>query len=128
VMLMPGIWGAAQAQQLSLSSQITYGKSLSGNNAHHHHGSVGPLVAPMSASELDATLSASVPIYPSATRLRLRSGVDGALPILDAHAAARAELIVGLLFGDRANTSVEGHLPITGEPSTLKLVLSVGIR
>jgi hypothetical protein len=129
-MLMSGAWATARVHQLLVSSQITYGKALRGNNAHHHHDSFGPLVAPMSPSELGATLSASAPIYQGATGVRLRGGVDGAQPILDKAATARASLLVGLLLGDRVQTSFELKLPIVGEPSTLKLVLelSLGIR
>jgi hypothetical protein len=130
VMLMPGAWASAQLNQILASAQLTYGKSLRGNNAAHHHDSVGPLVAPMSGSELEATASASLPIYPKAAGARARASVNGALPVLDESGAARADLRLALLFGDRVNTSLELHLPITGSPSTLKLVvaLSIGVR
>jgi hypothetical protein len=88
------------------------------------------LVAPMASSELAATASASVPIYPTVIGVRLLAGVYGAVPILDDTAAPRADLRLGALFGGSTKTSVELHLPIAGDPSTLKLVveLSVALR
>ena len=129
-MLMPGAWASAQLKQLLASSQISYAKALPGKAAHHHHGGVGPLVAPMSSSELEATLALTLPLYPGAENLRLKAGVAGALPVFDEGAAARLDSLVGLLLGDRVKASLELHFPIAGEPSVHQLVLelSVGMR
>jgi hypothetical protein len=81
----------------------------------------------MSPSEVDATLSASLPIYPGASSVRLRAGVDGALPVARDGTGARANAMVGFLIGDRARTSIELHLPIAGEPSVESLVLELSV-
>jgi hypothetical protein len=129
VMLSPGVWATAQVDSISFSSMVAYAKALSGNHVHHHSG-VGPLVMPMSSSEIDAALLASVPIHPSVTNLRLRAGLDGALPLGDENGVARVDWRAGLQFVDRVTSSIELRLPVTGEVSTLKLVLelSVGFR
>jgi hypothetical protein len=126
VMLMPGAWATASLHRLLLSTQLGYGKSLAGNNGHQHRG-VGPLIAPMSLAEIDATLAASVPFYPNATDLRLKAEIDGALPTSDEGATARANLRLGVLHGHRVKASIDLQLPIAGEPSTLKLVLMLGV-
>jgi hypothetical protein len=127
VMLMTGAWVTAQLKQVLANAQLTYGKSLRGNNTHHHD-SVGPLVAPMSQSEIDATVSASFRIHPNG--MLVKGGLNGALPVLDESGAARANLLLALLFGDRLKTSLELQLPIAGVPSTLALrvALSIAVR
>jgi hypothetical protein len=125
-MLMPGVWATASVEQFFAVAQITYANALASSDAHHH-GGAGPLVAPMSPSEIEATLSASLPIYPGLPGLRLKAGADGAVPVVRDGSGARANAFVGFLVGGRARTSVELHLPIAGEPSTTSLVLELSV-
>jgi hypothetical protein len=82
----------------------------------------------MSQSEIDATVSASFRIHPNG--MLVKGGLNGALPVLDESGAARANLLLALLFGDRLKTSLELQLPIAGVPSTLALrvALSIAVR
>lgn len=125
-MLMPGVWATAQLKQLLVSAQVTYAKALTGKAAHHH-GGAGPLVAPMSSSELEATLAATLPIYPGVEPLRIKAGIAGAQPVFSDGAAARLNSLVGLLLGNRVKTSIELQLPIAGEPATHQLVLELSV-
>lgn len=124
-MLMPGVWTTASSDKFLASAQITYARSLTSDD-DHHHGSAGPLVAPMSSSELDATLSASVAIHPTLPSLRLKAGVDTAVPFVDAN-SVRANARVGFMLGTRVRTSLELHWPIAGEPSIQRLLLELSV-
>jgi hypothetical protein len=125
-MLMPGVWVTVSVDDLLVGAHISYAKSLTGDDAHHH-GAMGPVVAPMSSSELEATLSASVPIHPSVSLLRLLAGADGAVPVFEEGGAARTNAMVGVLLGSRVRSSVELHLPIAAEPSVVKLVIDLSV-
>jgi hypothetical protein len=126
-MLMPGIWATASVDQFFAAAQITYANALASSDDAHHHGGAGPLVAPMSPSEIDATLSASLPIYPGLPGLRFKAGADSAVLVVNDRSGARANAFVGFWIGGRVKTSVELHLPIAGEPSTTSLVLELSV-
>jgi hypothetical protein len=127
VMFMPGVWATARADSLLFSSSVAYAKALSGSRAHHHHSGAGPLVMPMSSSELDIAVLASAPIHPSMPELRLRAGLDGAVPFAEDGARARANGRAGLVFVQRVTSSIELQLPVAGEPSTVKVVLELSV-
>jgi len=82
---------------------------------------------PMSSSELDLAVLASAPIHPSLPELRLRAGMDGALPIDDEGGGARASARAGLSFVRPVTSSIELQVPVAGEPSTLKLLLELSV-
>jgi len=127
VMFMPGVWATARAESLLFSSTVAYAKALSDNRAHHHHSGAGPLVMPMSSSELDIAVLVSAPIHPSVPKLRLRAGMDGALPFDENGAGARANGRAGLVFVQPVTSSIELQVPVAGEPSTVKVVLELSV-
>jgi len=125
-MLMPGAWLTASTKPILAGAQLTYAKALAGTQGHHHASS-GPLVAPMSESEFDATFFAALPIDSSKRSLRLKAGSNLALPVAQQSNAVRADAFVAFTLGDRARASIELHLPLVGEPSTQRLVIELSV-
>jgi hypothetical protein len=140
VMLMPGIWGELNRDRAFAQVQVVYGRSLGSHEdhtadphaGHHGHAQVqhvtgpGPIVNPMNTSEVAGRLSAG---YRLTDVLRLRAGVDAAVPVADDEGESRAIAVLGVdLLPDPFNTAIEGQLPFVGDPFTVKAVFSAGFR
>jgi hypothetical protein len=140
VMLMPGIWGELTRDRAFVQLQIVYGRALGSHDEHTadphagHHGHAqaehvmgpGPIVNPMNMSEITGRLGAG---YRLADVLRVRAGVDAAVPVADDEGESRAIAVLGVdLLPDPFNTAIEGQLPLAGDPFTVKAVFSAGFR
>ncbi len=128
VMLMPGLWLAWQSAQAFIHSQVAYGQALSSKDgAHHHGGGPGPIVNPMNASELEASLTGGLII---SRHFRLCTGIYGAVPLATESGASRAVAFAGLEVTPIhwLDLSLEQHLPLVGDPFLAKIVLQAGAR
>jgi hypothetical protein len=138
VMLMPGLWGEVTRDRTFAQLQIVYGRSLGSHESHEEQGHAGhhahsahvmgpgPIVNPMNASEIAGRASAG---YRLVDWLRVRAGVDGAVPVADDQGESRAIAVLGLdLLPDPFNAAVEGQVPFIGDPFTVKAVVAVGLR
>ena len=87
----------------------------------------GPIVNPMNRAELELSVSGG---FLLASELRLRAGVQGAVPVGDVDGASRATGFLGfdVLLDENYEIVGEWHLPLAGDPFTAKLVLSVARR
>lgn len=127
VMAMPGAWFSWIPARAFVTTQLIYGRALgAGAGGGHHGGGPRPIVNPMNASEVEASASAGYLIH---ELVRARAGVYGALPVDDRTGASRAAALVGAdLIVDRFDLSLEGHLPLVGDPFLVKVVLATGVR
>jgi hypothetical protein len=127
VMLMPSAWGTFTADRFGLSARAGYARAIVGSSTHHHHaGGESPLVDPMNESELDGALGAS---FALARLAHVRAGFYGAVPVAVEDGRARAAGFAGVgVESRRVSTSLELHLPLVGDPFTVKLVLELGTR
>jgi hypothetical protein len=126
VMLQPSAWGTLTYGRLGFSARAGYAHALAGSSEHHHHmGGTSPLVDPMNESELDGALAGS---YAVTRALAARAGVYGAVPVAVEDGQSRAAVFAGAgATNGRLHTSVELHVPLAGDPFTLKLLLEVGV-
>jgi hypothetical protein len=140
VMLMPGIWGELTRDRAFAQVQVVYGRALGSHEDHTadehagHHGHTqvahatgpGPIVNPMNMSEIAGRVSAG---YRLTDVLRVRAGVDAAVPVADEEGESRAIAVLGVdLLPDPFNTAIEAQLPFVGDPFTAKAVFSAGLR
>ncbi len=127
VMLMPSAWGTLTSGRFGFSARAGYARAIVGSSTHHHHeGGMSPLVDPMNESELDGALSGSLAV---SRLVGVRAGFYGAVPVAVADGHARAAGFAG--FGadnGRASSEFELHLPVAGDPFTVKLLLELGVR
>jgi hypothetical protein len=138
VMLMPGIWGELTFDRTFLQTQVVYGKALGSHDEHAadehagHHGHAvqstdpGPIVDPMNMSELAGRISGGFRILDF---LRIRTGIDGAIPVADDQGESRGIAVLGVDFlPDPFNATIEGQMPFAGDPFTAKALFSIGFR
>ncbi|HEU4535394.1 MAG TPA: hypothetical protein VFS00_14800 [Polyangiaceae bacterium] len=124
-MLMPGLWFTWAPEGGFVSAQMSYGRALGGAGGHHHDGP-RPIVNPMNESELEAAASGGYLLH---ELLRARAGAYGALPTGGEGAASRAAAFVGAdLLAGAFDLSLEGHLPLAGDPFLAKAVVALGAR
>jgi hypothetical protein len=126
-MVTTGAWSTANVKPLLVGAQITYAQSLTSAPARHHHQSAGPLVAPMAASEVDATLFASLPLGARWPDLRVKAGTNFAEPVAGDGSTTRADAFVAFLRTGRAATSIELHVPLVGDPSEQRLMIELSV-
>jgi hypothetical protein len=137
-MLMPGLWGELTRDRTFVQAQVAYGRALASRDDHAahehagHHGSEqavmgpGPIVSPMNFSEIEGRLSGG---YRIVELVRLRAGVDAAVPVADEQGESRAIAVVGVDFlPDPWNLALEGQLPFIGDPFSAKVSASAGFR
>lgn len=126
-MAFGGIWTSYSRDDFSTQLQLSYAGALAAGGAHAYHaGGASPLVAPMNSSEVNASLSAS---YDVVEPLRLRASTYAALPVGVDDGKARAIAGLGIDFvTDWFDSSIEGQLPLVGDPFTAKLIASWGVR
>ncbi len=126
-MAFGGIWTSYSRDEFSSQLQLSYAGALAAGGAHAHHaGGASPLVAPMNSSELNVSLSAS---YVLVDPLRLRASTYAALPVGIDDGNARAIAGLGIDFvADWFDSSIEGQLPLIGDPFSTKLIASGGVR
>ena len=124
VMLMAGAFARVIEPAFALDVQLAYGRAL-GMAGGHTHGPQ-PIVQPMNRSELEHAL---------ALRLTLSSWlgglarVAGAIPISDAHGAAREALGLGLDFVFAPfDLALEQELPLVGDPFRSRTLLRLGAQ
>jgi hypothetical protein len=80
----------------------------------------------MNRSEIGGTLAAGYQFY---DWVRSRAGLYAATPVATENGFSRGVVLVGADFLiDWLNVSLEGHLPVVGEPFTAKIVFAVGAR
>ena len=127
VMPMPGFWLLVAQDQWFGQAQFAYGKALAkAGGSHHHAGGPAPLVQPMNASEIDASLAIG---RNYGEYLRFRGGAYGAVAVHDDAGQARlvgfgaTDLILGGF-----DVGLEVHLAAIGTPFIAKGVLVVGQR
>lgn len=125
-MLMPGLWFTWAPPRAFVTAQMNYGRALNGGAGGHHHEGPRPIVNPMNESELEAAASAG---YQPHELVRARAGAYGAWPTGGEGSASRAAAFVGadLLVGP-FDLSLEGHLPLAGDPFLAKAVVALGGR
>jgi hypothetical protein len=86
----------------------------------------GPIVNPMNRSELAGRLGGGFLIVDF---LRIRTGVDAAVPVADDEGESRGIAVLGVDFlPDPFNATIEGQVPFAGDPFTAKGVFSAGFR
>jgi hypothetical protein len=127
VMLMPSAWGTLTSGRFGFSARAGYARAIVGSSTHHHHaGGMSPLVDPMNESELDGALAGSLAV----TRLiGVRAGFYGAVPVAVTDGQARAAGFAGFgVDNGRVSSDFELHLPVAGDPFTVKLLLELGVR
>jgi hypothetical protein len=138
VMLMPGIWGELTFDRTFLQAQLVYGRALgshddhaagehAGHQGHAEHGmDPGPIVNPMNRSELAGRVGGGFLIVDF---LRVRTGVDAAVPVADDEGESRGIAVLGVDFlPDPFNATIEGQVPFAGDPFTAKGIFSAGFR
>ena len=138
VMVMPGVWGEVSRDKTFVQVQVVYGRALAPSDdqgaAQHagHHASAsnpvgpGPIVNPMNSSEITGRVSAG---YRIAGPLRLRTGVDGAIPVAEDNGKSRGVAVVAVdLLPDPFDFTIEGQLPFAGNPFSAKAVVRAGFR
>jgi hypothetical protein len=81
----------------------------------------------MAASEVDATLFASLPLGARWPDLRIKAGTNFAEPVADDLSTTRADAFMAFLLSGRAATSIELHLPLVGDPSAQRLMLELSV-
>lgn len=127
-MLMPGAWATWRADRAFAQAHVAYGRSLtSDGGAHHGGGRPGPIVNPMNASEVELALTGGASLI---DQLRVRGGVYGAVPVAATGGASRAAAFVGMdvIPVGPFDVSLEGHLPLAGDPFLAKAVVSAGAQ
>jgi hypothetical protein len=138
VMLMPGIWGELTFDRMFLQAQVMYGRALGSHDEHaadqhaghqthaQHDMDPGPIVDPMNMSEFAGRLGGGFRILDF---LRLRTGIDTAVPVADDQGESRGIAVFGVDFlRNPFNATIEGQVPFTGDPFTAKAVFSMGFR
>ncbi len=129
VMLMPGVWGHARFDRLSLSAELAYGSAIGAQGGEHHaHHADGesPIVNPMGRSELEPLLAGSLELIAA---FSLHGGAFGGFPLDAGEGTSRAVAFLGVeaargAFGAR----LQGQMPFVGDPFTSKLALELSVR
>lgn len=123
VMLMPGLWLSWRGELAFLQVNLAYGRALAPAGQAHHGGGPAPIVNPMNASEIEGAASAGVRLH---EHLRVRGGLQGAIPVADEAGAPRGIAVAGgdIIFG-AFHFGVEGHVPMVGDPFLARAVISV---
>lgn len=129
-MSMSSLWFDARTPRFSLRTSVGYGRALMGRRmsmSHHAMQTGGPIVDPMNASELEASLVGSVRVIRT---LRIRAGVFGAIPVGAESGSSRASVLGGLegVVGDRLDLGVEIQTAVVGNPFRSKFLARVGVR
>lgn len=127
-MLMPSAWATWRSERWFAQGHVAYGRALtSDGEAHHAGGAPRPIVNPMNASEVELALTGAVSMI---DKLRARGGVYGAVPVAAAGGASRGAAFIGLdgSLLEWLNVSLEGHLPLAGDPFLAKAIMSAGAR
>ena len=125
VMLMPGVFVRVVEPAFTLEAQLAYGRAL-GMASGHAHGPA-PIVQPMNRSELEHALALRVPLV--VAWLGAFARLAGAIPVSDAHGAARESLGLGVDFVFSAfDVALEQELPLVGDPFRSRSLLRVAAQ
>jgi hypothetical protein len=108
------------------SARLGYAGALADASAHlHHQLGRSPLVNPMNMQELQASLVSSFEVAP---HVRLRGSAYVAAPVIEAGLVRSAAALAFDFIWRRFDSSIEGQLPLAGDPFTAKLITSLGVR
>lgn len=127
-MVALGVLSTAELDFLSAELILGFGQALSsGSSTHSHHASgLSPLVAPMNASELQASLAVSArPNRRFSTRLALSI----AAPVGEEPGASRGATTFGVaLHEGRARLGLDASLPVVGDAFRAKAAVELGVQ
>ncbi len=128
VMLMPALWGLFEHSGAFVQVQIAYARALSEDESEHAHHAprMRPIVRPMNASELVASVSGGYALH---ELLRVQAGIYTALPVHVRDGEDRTVASLGVDFIPSAfDASLEAQAPLAGDPFTFKVVAGAGVR
>jgi hypothetical protein len=129
VMIMPGAWGRASLRPVVFFAELAYGAALGTQGAgHHEHHAAGqtPIVNPMNSSELEPLVAVAVDV---AGPFRVRGGAYGGFPVGSSDGASRMAAFVAVEIARGSfGASVQGELPLVGDPFTSRLSLELSTR
>jgi hypothetical protein len=126
VMLMPGAWLSLTAAAWSLQAQLAFAKALADKDAHQHGTGHGPIVDPMSSSELQHSLGVSHVLVGQA---RWHARLVGAVPVFANLGRAQGLFGVGLsVLVLPFDLGFEIALPVVGDAVTSRTQVWLGAR
>jgi hypothetical protein len=126
VMLMPGLFTRLQQENLTVTVQLAYARSVIDPASMHMHGMqmTGPLVNPMNMQELENALALSYALHP---KFWLLARTLGAVPMASPGGQARQVVALGVqALAGPVDVSFEFQAPIVGTPFDQRTVLRVG--
>lgn len=136
VMLMPGVWGRFELDQLSIIAQLAWGRALAESGAHaqhsghHEHGvattpapAPSPRVNPMNMSEFEHALGIRYAVHPN---VAFTARWLGAIPLEDG-GFERQTVGPGLqLSAGALDASIEAQVPVVGDPFDVRFTIAFG--
>jgi len=122
-MLMPAAWAAYGHRRGAASVSLGYGRALA-TGAHHHHGA-WPLVEPMNAAEVTASLGGEVAAW---RRLRAGARVAGAVPAGEGGDVRAVAALRAGWSGRSVETAAELQYGLAGDPFTVRGLVETAFR